>query len=281
MQKVVLVTGASTGIGLDCVRILIENNFLVVATVRKDSDKENLMSLFGSKVKVLILDVSQLDEVDKLPMRLKNDFQITELYGLINNAGVAQPGAFAVQDFSEIQYTFNVNVLGLMKVTQVLLPMLGLNSGPKGRIVNISSVSGKFSTPFLGVYAASKHAVEGFSNALRKEMLLSGIKVSIVGPGSIKTPIWDKGFEASKSRHENTIYATPFNIFLKIATKQVERALPVSAVSECLLHAMTADEPKIRYNPIPNKLTNWYLPSLLPVKFFDSLTAKTLKLIPR
>ena len=139
------------------------------------------------------------------------------MYGLVNNAGVAFAAPFALQDFSEVQTTINVNVISLMKVTQVLLPLLGLNgTGPKGRIVNISSIAGQLAAPFLGVYAASKHAVEGFSNALRKELMVCGIKVSIVGPGSIQTPIWEKGFEKVKEKYDQTIFAKPFKIFIKI-----------------------------------------------------------------
>src|SRR4051812_7550181 len=102
MQKTVVVTGASTGIGFDCVRLLTENNFLVVATVRKESDRQNLQNTFGAKVKVVLLDVADFSAVEKLPQILKNELQISELYGLVNNAGVAYAGAFAYQSFSEI-----------------------------------------------------------------------------------------------------------------------------------------------------------------------------------
>ena len=281
MQKIVLVTGASTGIGFDCVRILTENDFLVVATVRKESDKENLLKTFGAKVKVLLLDVSDLAAVERLPILLKSEFQITSLYGLVNNAGVAFAAPFALQDFSEVQTTINVNVISLMKVTQVLLPLLGLNgTGPKGRIVNISSIAGQLAAPFLGVYAASKHAVEGFSNALRKELMVCGIKVSIVGPGSIQTPIWEKGFEKVKEKYDQTIFAKPFKIFIKIALKQVDAALPVSDVSDCILDALTATNPKIRYAPMPKKFENWYLPKMVPTSVYDAMTAKVLSLKP-
>lgn len=280
MQKVVVVTGASTGIGFDAVRILTENNFLVVATVRKDSDKENLEKNFGSKVKVVLLDVKNHSEIEKLPAKLK-EFGITELHGLVNNAGVALSGPFAYQNFSEIAEIININVLSLMKMTQVLLPMLGMETNAKGRIVNISSIAGKISTPFLATYAASKHAVDGFSDGLRKEVAIRGMKVIIVGPGSIKTPIWEKGFERLPNKYENTVYEAPFALFIKFAMKQVERALPVSEVSECILDAMTAECPKLRYTPIPQKWLNWWLPLTVPAKFFDKVVVKTLKLLPK
>ena len=140
MQKNILVTGASTGIGFDCVRCLTENGFTVVATVRKPEDKLNLEKNFGASVKVLLLDVSDFASVERLPEKLKSDFQITELFGLVNNAGVALAAPFIHQDFSEVENIFRTNVLALMKVTQVLIPLLKKSSG---RIVNMSSVAGK------------------------------------------------------------------------------------------------------------------------------------------
>lgn len=107
---------------------------------------------------------------------------------------------------------------------------------------------------------------------------MTKIKVAIVEPGSIKTPIWDKGFEKVKDTYANTMFAKPFQRFIEMALKQVDRALPVSAVSECVLHAMTSDHPKIRYTPIPDKFVNWYAPRFLPVRTIDQLTAKILKL---
>jgi short-subunit dehydrogenase len=281
MQKTVVVTGASTGIGFNCVRILTENNFQVVATVRKESDKLNLEKSFGKNVKVVLLDVSDFAEVEKLPAKLKNDFQISELHGLVNNAGVAYAGAFAYQDFNEVRDVININVLALMKVTQVLLPMLGMETNSRGRIVNISSVAGKVPTPFLSVYAASKHAVEGFSIALRQELKIKNMHVSVVGPGSIKTPIWEKGFERIKDHYAKTIYGEAFQIFINFAMKQVDHALPPEAVSKCILHALTSECPKRRYTPIPQKWLNWYLPKLLPAKAFDKIVANTLKIHPK
>jgi short-subunit dehydrogenase len=281
MQKTVVVTGASTGIGFDCVRILCENGFTVVATVRKEADRLHLQNSFGAKVKVVMLDVSDFAEVEKLPQKLKNEFQISELHGLVNNAGVAYAGAFAYQDFSEIRDVININVLALMKVTQVLLPMLGMETNSRGRVVNISSIAGKVPTPFLSVYAASKHAVEGFSIALRQELRIRNMKVSVVGPGSIKTPIWEKGFEKIKDKYAGTIFEEPFQIFIKFAMKQVDVALPPEAVSKCVLHALSSGCPKRRYTPIPQKWLNWYLPKFLPAKVFDNIVANTLKIRPK
>ena len=275
MQKNVLVTGASTGIGFDCVRALIENRFTPIATVRKQEDLDRLKSEFGDKVKVLILDLTDFNQIENLPHILKNELNITELFGLVNNAGAALAAPFIYQDFSEVENIIRVNVLSLMKVTQVLLPLM---KNCQGRIVNISSVAGKSAAPFLSVYAASKHAVEGFSEGLRKELMLYNMKVIVVGPGSINTPIWKKGFDIIRDKYANTDYAVPFARFIKLVTSEVSHSLEVSQVSACIIKALTSQEPRFRYAPIPRKLINWYIPRIMPAKIYNKLTAKTLKL---
>ena len=277
MQKVVLVTGASSGIGADTARALIENGFIVVATVRKAEDEVFLNNLFKNNIKVIQLDVSDFSEIEKLPEILKNKFNITHLYGLVNNAGIAMAAPFVYQDFSEVQNILNINVLSVMKITQVLMPILKSDS----RIINISSVAGKTAAPFLAAYAASKHAIEGFSEALRKEMILLGVKVIIVAPGSIKTPIWKKGFGVIKDRYQHTIFADAFGRFIKFAMSEEKNALEVNEVSSLIVKALTIVNPKVRYAPIPRKLVNWYLPKFIPTKIYDHLSAKALGLLPK
>ena len=221
MSKTVLVTGASTGIGFDCVRVLVENGFKVIATVRKESDKSNIENVFAGQANAVLLDVNNFAEVERLPQILREKFNLQSLYGLVNNAGVAFGGPFAFQDFSEVQNIIQTNVLALMKMTQVCIPMLQANAQTGhagGRIVNISSISGTSALPFLSVYAASKHAVEGFSEALQNELKLLKIKVLVVAPGSIKTPIWQKGFEAVQTQYQNTAYAESIERFMKIVS---------------------------------------------------------------
>ncbi len=276
MQKTVLITGASSGIGADSARLLIAEGFNVVVTVRKSEDEAALVKQYKEKIKIVKIDLTQFSEIEKLPQIL-GDLGVNQIYGLINNAGVALAAPFLHQPFSEIQQIFNVNVLGVMKVTQVLIPMIEKN----GRIINISSVAGKSAAPFLAIYAASKHAIEGFSEALRKELILLGIKVIIVAPGSIKTPIWQKGFTEIKDAYNQTAFAKPFSLFMKFAQSEVSHALEVSEVSSVILEALNSENPKLRYAPIPRKLMNWYFPKLIPAKLYDYLTAKTLGLLPK
>ena len=273
MSKVVVVTGASTGIGYDAVRALIESGFHVAATVRKKEDKLRLEETFKKNVTVILLDVADFQQVDHFAKTL-HDHGISQVHALINNAGVALAAPFADEDFHEIENIMRVNVLAVMRLTQVVIPLMAEDS----RIVNISSVAGKIGTPFLAVYAASKHAIEGFSDALRKEMRLLKIKVIVVAPGSIQTPIWQKGFTEIKEKYNSSRFAQSFKIFMKIADASIRSALPVSAVSDCIVKAVSDADPCYRYAPIPKKFVNWYLPLLLPQRIYNYLTAKTLKL---
>ncbi|AGH96436.1 SDR family oxidoreductase [Pseudobdellovibrio exovorus] len=282
MQKTVLVTGASSGIGLETVRALFTEGYNVVATVRKDVDEDRLNQLYNKKIHIVKMDVTDEAAIAELPQVLKKRFNITQLDGLVNNAGVANAGPFKYMNFTEVQQTFQVNVLGLMRITQVLLPLLGAvpNSKHEGRIINISSVSGEGAMPFLSIYSASKFAVEGFSEGLRRELMLFKTKVIVVAPGSIKTPIWDKGFHSIRQRYQETEYDESFQLFIQMARNEEQNGLHPSDVSRDILHALSSETPKLRYSPVPRKIRNYYLTKLIPVSWMDTLTAKMLKLVP-
>ena len=278
-MKTALITGTSSGIGLDTVRVLVENGMRVIATVRSLRDAEMIKKKYPDQVIPLLLDVSNFAQLDQLVNQLKSEHQIVKLDALINNAGIAFAGPFANQDFNEIEKIIRVNVLGVMKMTQILIPLLA--AGDNARIINISSVAGVSAAPFLSIYAASKHAIEGFSGALRKEMLLFGIKVIVIGPGSIKTPIWNKGFTVVKNKYEHTEFAKPFQKFIGFANSEEKNALEVTEVSKLILKAITSKNPSYRYAPVPRKWINVYLPKLIPQRLYNYLTAKTLGLNKR
>jgi short-subunit dehydrogenase len=272
--KNILVTGASTGIGLATVKELTGAGFSVVATVRSEKDRYSLQQQSLKNLNVLLLDVTDATAVKSLPDQL-GKLNIKKLHGLVNNAGVALAAPFAYQDFSEVRQMMEVNVLSLMHVTQVLLPLLKKSdAAAAGRIVNISSVAGQNAAPFLSVYAASKHAVEGFSQGLRREMFLYGIDVVVIGPGSIKTPIWQKGFEMIQDKYAHTDFAVPFGKFIKLALHESEQALPVEDVSRLVVKAFAASSPDYRYAPVPRKWRNWYLPKLMPERWVDKIIAR-------
>jgi short-subunit dehydrogenase len=279
-MKTILITGASSGIGYDTVRALIASQFKVVATVRNQKDADELTQNFSAQVIPIQIDLSDFKKIEQLPELLQKTHNIEKLDGLVNNAGLALAAPFLNQDFNEIESIIRLNVLAVMKITQTLLPLLGAteNSEHTSKIINISSVAGKSAAPFLSIYAASKHAIEGFSEALRKELMLFNIQVVVVAPGSIKTPIWNKGFNIIKDKYNNTLFAKPFQKFVKIASSEEKNALPVTAVSEIIVDVFNSSEPNFRYAPIPRKFQNWYLPMLIPKKLYNRLTAKALGL---
>ena len=194
-MKNILVTGASTGIGYYTVKLFLEKGYFVLGSVRKKEDADRLKNDFGNNFHPLIFDVSDqfginqaLEEADKI---LANN----GLACLVNNAGIVVSGPLQHLSVEELHRQFDVNVYGVLRVTQAFLPYLGAQvpaKYPPGKIVNISSVSGFVTAPFLGAYAMSKYALESMSDAFRRELSIYGIDVVIIEPGAVSTEIWDK-----------------------------------------------------------------------------------------
>lgn len=273
----VFISGVSSGIGYATAEFFLKQGHTVIGTVRKIEDVSRFKSQYPQTFFSFIGDLTQFTHNEQLPIFLK-DNKIDVLDVLINNAGLAVAAPIEYQDFAEIQYLIQLNVLSVIQLTQLLLPFLKKSQRP-ARIVNISSVSGVGGTPFLGAYCAAKHAIEGFSESLRRELNIYGIKVVIVGPGSIKTPIWDKGFKIVSERYKNTEYAKSFAKFIDFATYEKSHALDVSVVVSCIEKAVFTASPAYRYAPVPRKITNWYLPMLIPRKLYDYMMCKTLGLV--
>jgi len=273
----VFISGVSSGIGYATADFFLKQGHTVIGTVRKIDDAAALRSQYPQTFFSFVGDLTQFEHNEKIPDFL-NEKKINTLDVLINNAGLALAAPIEYQNFSEIQYLVHLNVLSVIQLTQLLLPFLK-KSKISARIINISSVSGVGGTPFLGAYCATKHAIEGFSESLRRELKIYGMKVVIVGPGSIKTPIWDKGFKIVSERYQNTEYANSFAKFIHFASYEKENALEVSDVVSCIHQAVIASSPAYRYAPVPRKLTNWYLPMIIPQKIYDYLMCKTLGLV--
>ena len=275
-QKIIFITGISSGIGFATADFFLQAGWFVIGTYRKSKDGEHFKKQYAKSFLGIEVDVTDYSKVDQIPEILKKN-GIGHIDALVNNAGVALAGPVEYQSFTELQNIININVVAVIKMTQTILPLLK-KSNYGARIVNISSVSGKNGTPFLGGYCASKHAIEGFSESLRRELNLYGMKVSIVAPGSIKTPIWGKGFDVVASTYDTTEYKKSFHKFLAFASSEVKHALPVESVVKDINHAVTNSTPKFRYAPVPRKFQNWYLPKLFPLRLFDYLTCKALGL---
>src|SRR5271165_3413624 len=202
--KSVVVTGASTGIGWGTVKVLAEKGCHVFGSVRKQSDADRLRKEFGSRFTPLLMDVTDDDAVRQAAALVAEALGRETLAGLVNNAGIAVPGPLLHLKAEEYRHQLEVNLIAPLVVTQAFAPLLGTDrsrQGQPGRIVNISSVGGKLGAPFLGAYVASKHGLEGMSQSLRRELLLYGIDVIVIGPGSVATPIWDKAEADDFSRY--------------------------------------------------------------------------------
>lgn len=278
-MKYVVVTGASTGIGYDAARYLIARGCHVFGSVRKVADGQRAQAELGEQFTPLLFDVTDERAVETAVSQVSQRIGSSGLAGLVNNAGIAVAGPLMHISLDEFKHQFNVNLFGLLDVTQKFLPLLGAvaNPGhPPGRIVNISSVSGKIVYPFLGPYAASKHALEALSDALRRELLIYGIDVIVIEPGSVQTPIWDKAQELDTTKYEQTDYKNLLDGMKKVFVSQGKTGIPVETVSETIYYALTAERPKTRYVLARKLLSGWLLPRYLPDRRLDRIFAKRL-----
>ncbi|MCA6231816.1 MAG: SDR family NAD(P)-dependent oxidoreductase [Phenylobacterium sp.] len=279
----VVVTGASSGIGRACVERLAKAGVRTFPTVRKEADALSLTEAFGALVEPVLADVTDAASLARAAAEIEARLAGSRLGGLVNNAGVALPGPALSQPLDEIQRVIDTNLVGAMRAVQAFGPLLGAvpgAAGPKGRIVNITSVSGKFGYPFTAAYAASKHGLEGYSESLRRELMLTGVDVIVVGPGAVKTPIWDKGAAVDRSRYAGTGWAAPLARLEESLAAMDEEGLEASVVADVVLEALTAARPKPRYAPVPQPLVNWWLPRLLPKRLIDGVIADRLGLRP-
>ena len=212
MAKTILITGCSTGLGFAAARAFAERGYRVIATVRSEDDARRVEAECKGSIHPVICDVTVKEQVAELPGTVRRITGDGVLDGLINNAGMMlAPGPVEFQKMEDIRAQFDVNVFGMMAVTIALLPLLGTADPVRrqpGRIINISSIEGKVASPFISAYAATKHAIEGFSSSLRRELRLFGIKVIIVAPGGIQTEMWRKNPIAGGASGRNGLRRT-------------------------------------------------------------------------
>lgn len=276
----ILITGVSSGIGFGIAQALLKNDNRVIGTVRKESDAERLLSVFGERFQPLILDVTDSAAIQSLPSKVHELCGPGGLQGLINNAGMAKSAPVELQSMEDFREQFEVNFFGLVAVTKALLPLLGTDRTicpHPGRILNISSVGGLLASPFLAAYAASKHAVEGFSHSLRRELRIFGIKVVIIGPGSVKSQIWSKAADPG-----NPFSGTPYGVAMD-AFRDYAREVEASGFSpeefgDLIVRIYKAPRPRPRYAVVRGKLVNWTVPRLLPHGLLDLILSTRLRL---
>ncbi|MCR9193606.1 MAG: SDR family oxidoreductase [Hyphomonas sp.] len=283
-MKTVVITGASTGIGRATAEHLAAQGWQVFAGIRKEADAAALVEA-DDRIKPILLDVTQPDQVDAAVETVRAALDGQKLAGLVNNAGIANMGPLALQPLDQFEAHFSVNVFGLLRASQAFAPLLGMDEsleGAPGRIVNITSVGGRLSAPFLGAYTATKHAVESMTDSLRRELVLFGIDAIAVGPGAVKTPIWDKAEESNSSNpYANSPWAKPIEIFSETMLDGGRTGLDPIVIAKTIETALSAKKPKARYAPVPDKLTNFTLPMLLPKRVVDGFFWKRFGMSPK
>lgn len=273
-NKSVVITGASTGIGAAAAKYLADHGWRVFAGVRKDADGDQLREL-SAGIEPLQLDVTKSGDLEAAVTTIAERLSGEKLGGLVNNAGIASMGPLALQPLDEFKAHFEVNTFGLMAATQAFLPQLGMNTdllGGPGRIVNITSVGGKLASPFLGAYVGTKHAGEAITDALRRELVVYGIEAIAIGPGAVKTPIWEKAEEKNADTpYADSAWAESLKTYEQVMIEAGREGLPPEAVARDIELALTRSKPKARYAPVPNKLTNFSIPTRLPKRWVDGI----------
>jgi NAD(P)-dependent dehydrogenase (short-subunit alcohol dehydrogenase family) len=280
-SKTVVVTGASTGIGWGCVKVLAEDGWRVFAAVRRAEDAERLTTAFGDPVRPLIFDVTDAKAVAAAASEVDAALGGKTLAGLVNNAGIAVAGPLLHLKIEDFARQLAVNLTAPVIVTQAFAPLLGADrsrSGPPGRIVMMSSVGGLSASPFFGAYNASKFGLEGLSESLRRELMLYGIDVVIINPGAIATPIWGKS-ESVDADFEGTPYAAAIAKVKAYLLAMGKAGLPPERIGEAVRTALSAHRPKVRYIVTPTPLQD-FLARNLPKRLVDRLFADRLGLTP-
>lgn len=283
-MKNVVVTGASTGIGWGCVKVLTQKGFHVFGSVRKQADADRLSHEFGRVFTPLLFDVTDAAAVATGAAIVRDRLAGQTLTGLVNNAGIANPGPLLHIPIEAFRQQLEVNVTGQLIVTQAFAPLLGASATTltekPGRIAMMSSVGGRVGMPFVGPYNTSKFALEGLSESLRRELMLYGVDVVIIAPGAIATPIWDKADALDVSAYEKTPYGPSVNKVKGYMIDMGRKGLAPEKIGEVVHTALTVAKPKTRYIVTPDPLQNW-LSNNLPKRLVDRTVAKQLGLQPR
>ncbi len=248
--KAIVITGASTGIGQACALHLDKLGFRVFAGVRNETDASSLKQASSDRLTPVYIDITKPDSILKATKVIETELKTVGLHGLINNAGIVIAGPLEFVPIDALRSQLEINVVGQVAVTQALLPLL---RRCRGRIINMSSVSGRVATPFLGPYAASKFALEALSDSMRLELMPWGINVSVIQPGPISTPIWNKSMEVTKLMIDKlpskakVLYGPAFEAILQWEHDIKQSMSDPKVVVRAVEHALMASKPRTRY----------------------------------
>ena len=273
-QRSVVVTGVSSGIGEAIAEDLLERGYRVFGSVRRPADADPLVTRWGASFVPLVFDVTDEKALPEVVAQVGSALEGRGLTALVNNAGINLSGPLMHQPLEEFRRVFEVNVFGLLAVTRAFLPLLGARAGAghaPGRVVNIGSVSGAITVPFMGAYSASKHAVEAMGQALRRELQPYGVHVTTIEPSFIRSRIFEKqAAQAADPRYADTDYADAWRAFNASLRQQEHKAKPPSVVTRAVIEAIESPKPRTRHplDPI------WRIGRILPDRGFDRLIFK-------
>jgi NAD(P)-dependent dehydrogenase (short-subunit alcohol dehydrogenase family) len=275
----VLVTGASTGIGRACAVRLAQRGFDVLAGVRRDEDGERMREAAGrnGRLAPVRLDVTDAASVREAGATVAEHVGQRGLGGLVNNAGVAVGGPLEFIPLDDVRRQLEVNLIGQIAVIQATLAPLRRG---RGRIVNMGSVGGRTPPPFVAPYAASKAALRATSESLRRELRPWGIWVATVQPGSIATPIWEKGTQTAEAvrarlpEGSDELYSDVLDGIGATSAKMAAGGLPPEKVAQVVEHALTARHPRRDYVVGRDARMQIVLDRVLPARVFDGLVRR-------
>ncbi|NQT37254.1 MAG: SDR family oxidoreductase [Planctomycetes bacterium] len=278
----VLVTGASTGIGAACALDLDRRGWHVLAGVRTTEAAERLQGQASAALVPVMLDVTDAESIRAAAEIVAEHAAGAGLAGLVNNAGIVVSGPLEFLPIDDLRRQFEVNVVGQLAVIQAVLPLLRVGAG---RIVNVGSVNGRVAPPYMGPYAMSKHALEAMTDSLRIELRQWEIHVSIIQPASVDTPIWNKATAAADDLTERVpeeadqLYGKDLQAMLQAVDRFAREAMPVERATRAVRHALSARRPKTRYpvgvqtaialfflNHMPDRLRDWFVKRELGLK---------------
>jgi NAD(P)-dependent dehydrogenase (short-subunit alcohol dehydrogenase family) len=275
----VLVTGASTGIGRATALRLDGAGWRVFAGVRKEADAESLAQEGSPNLVPVILDVTDPEQIAAAAARIEVESD-GGLDGLVNNAGVAVPGPLETVPLADLRHQLEVNLVAYVAVTQAMLPQI---RRARGRVVFLASIGGRIAFPFGGPYHASKFATEAIGDVFRQELRPWGIEVAIIEPGSIDTPIWERGQDKAgeieaKSPQTNLLYGAAIEKFRKVIEDTAARGIPPEKVAKAISHALESSRPKTRYLVGLDAKVQARIQPFIPTRLFDRIVARQLNL---
>jgi NAD(P)-dependent dehydrogenase (short-subunit alcohol dehydrogenase family) len=269
-----LVTGASTGIGRATALWLDSRGWRVYAGIRREEDAASLREAGSDRLQPLMLDVTSAEQIDAAARRIAEETAGDGLDGLVNNAGIAVPGPLETLPIDEFRRQIEVSLTAHVAVTQAMLPSI---RATRGRIVFITSTGGLMAIKMFGAYHAAKFGLEAVGDVFRQELAPWGIHVSIVEPGPIATPIWDRGTNEARalieraSEEERALYPRYIARYRNVAKAVAARGIPPERVAATIEKALTADRPRTRYLVGLDARGQALLARLLPDRVLDRL----------